>query len=118
MRHFTLLRRSRVRVKASLGVSPLRTTSKTPSVCTETITSPVAAMTGGESITINLYFVRISVMASANLWDDKSSAGFGSSGPVGIAARLGIVVCGTVTRSRHDTHARYELKPAYFPLPR
>ena len=41
-------------VKASFGVSPLRTTSNTPSVSAERITASVAAITGGESITMNL----------------------------------------------------------------
>src|SRR3989449_8463 len=63
-RHLTLVRRSRERVKASLGVWPLRTTSKTPSACTERMTASVAAMTGGESMTMNLYFARSSAMAS------------------------------------------------------
>src|ERR1700674_2522060 len=118
MRHFTLLSRSRVRVNASLGVSPLRTTSRTPSTCTERITASVAAIIGGESRTINLNLVRSSAMASASLWEESKSAGFGGKGPVGIAARLGIVGGGTVTSSRLDTPARYELKPACFPLPR
>ena len=79
-----------MRVNASLGVSPLRTTSSTPSAWTERITASVAAMIGGESITTNLYFFRSSAMASTSLCDDKRSAGFGGSGPVGIAARFGI----------------------------
>src|ERR1700675_1060571 len=106
MWHFTLTSKSRVRVKASLGVSPLRTTSRTPSVWTDTMTASVAAMTGGESITTNLNLVRNSAMASANLCDDNKSAGLGGNGPVGIAARLGMEGCGTVTRSRLETPAR------------
>src|SRR5216117_3304704 len=82
MRHLTLFRRSRVRVKASLGVSPLRTTRSTPSACTERITASVAAIMGGESMTINLNFVRSSAMASTSLWEESKSAGFGGSGPV------------------------------------
>src|ERR1700716_541988 len=108
MLHFTLTSKSRVLVNASLGVSPLRTTSNTPSVCTDTITASVAAITGGESITINLYFFLNSTIASANLWEDNKSAGFGGSGPVGIAARFGMVGCGTVTNSKLDAPARYE----------
>ena len=107
-----------MRVKASLGVSPLRTTRSTPSACTERITASVAAMTGGESMTMNLYLVRNSAMASVSLCEDNRSAGFGGRGPVGIAARLGIAGCGTVTRSSEETPARYELNPAYFPVPR
>src|SRR5271155_19771 len=106
MWHLTLTSKSRVRVKASLGVSPLRTTSRTPSVWTDRITASVAAMTGGESITTNLNFVRSSAIASANLWEDNKSAGLGGSGPVGIAARLGMSGCGTVTRSRLETPAK------------
>src|SRR5260370_15876840 len=90
MWHFTLLSKSRVRVKASLGVSPLRTTRSTPSTCTERMTASVAAMTGGESMTINLYLERSSAMASTSLWEESRSAGFGGRGPVGMAARLGI----------------------------
>src|SRR5215472_17277062 len=118
MRHFTLLSRSRGRVKATLGVSPLRTTSRTPSACTERITPSVAAMIGGESSTVNLNFLRSSVIASASLFEDSKSAGFGGSGPVGIATRLGMAGCGTDTRSKLETPARYELRPAYFPEPR
>src|SRR5580704_18231010 len=106
MWHFTLTSKSRVRVKASLGVSPLRTTRRTPSVWTERMTASVAAIMGGESITTNLNLVRNSAMASANLLEDNKSAGFGGSGPVGIAARLGISGCGTITRSRLETPAR------------
>jgi hypothetical protein len=102
----TLVSRSRARVKASFGVSPLRTTSRTPSACTETITASVAAMIGGESITMNLYWLRSCRMASASLWEDSRSAGFGGSGPVGIATRFGIAGWGTVTRSRLETPAR------------
>src|SRR5581483_6301967 len=104
----------RARVKASLGVSPLRTTSKTPSACTERITASVAAMMGGESMTMNLYLVRSSAMASANLWEESKSAGLGGRGPVGIAARLGIAGWGRVTRSKRETPERYELSPAYW----
>src|SRR5438046_6214691 len=118
MRDFTLVSRSRVRVKATLGVSPLRTTSSTPSACTERITASVATMIGGESSTINLNFERSSTMASASLCEESRSAGFGGRGPVGMATRLGIAGCGIDTRSRLDTPARYELKPAYFPPPR
>src|SRR5260370_6966765 len=99
MRHITLLSRSRVRVKASLGVSPLRTTSKTPSACTERITASVAAMTGGESMTINLNLLRSSAIPSANLYEDSKSAGFGGIGPVGMATKFGIVGVGTNTQS-------------------
>src|SRR5439155_15739700 len=105
-RHLTLLSKSRVRVKASLGVEPLRTTRSTPSVCTERITASVAARIGGESIIINLYLVRSSAMASTSLWEESKSAGLGGSGPVGIATRLGIAGCGTETRSRLETPAR------------
>ena len=63
----TLTSSSRARVNASLGVSPLRTTSNTPSVWTERMTASVAAMIGGESITTNLYFFRNSAMASTSL---------------------------------------------------
>src|SRR6202011_2053445 len=111
MLHFTLTNKSRVLVKASLGVSPLRTTNSTPSVCTDKITASVAAITGGESITINLNLFRNSTMASATLCDDSRSAGLGGSGPVGIAAKLGMVGCGTMTESRLDAPARYELRP-------
>src|SRR5215471_5205694 len=114
MRHFTLVSKSRVRVNASLGVSPLRTTNKTPSACTDRITASVAAMIGGESITINLNFVRSSAIASESLCEDSKSAGLGGSGPVGITMKFGIAGWGTVTRSRLETPARYELSPAYF----
>src|SRR6202047_5690228 len=109
MLHFTLISKSRVLVNASLGVSPLRTTNNTPSVCTDKITASVAAITGGESITINLNLFRSSAMASATLCEDNRSAGLGGSGPVGIAARFGIVGCGIITRSRLDGPAREEL---------
>jgi len=46
--------KSCIRVKASFGVSPLRTTISTPSARTQRITASVAAMMGGESITMNL----------------------------------------------------------------
>src|ERR1700744_6044826 len=113
MRHFTLINRSRVRVKASLGVSPLRTTMTTPSAFTERITASVAAITGGVSMTMNLNFVRNAVIAAGSRWDESRSAGFGGNGPVGIAERFGIAGCCTVTRSRLETPARYELRPAY-----
>src|SRR6267143_5508840 len=113
MRHFTLDSRSRVRAKASFGVSPLRTTRSTPSARTERITASVAAMIGGESMTINLNLVRNAAIASASLCEESKSAGFGGNGPVGIAARFGIAGCGTVTRSKLETPARYELSPAY-----
>src|ERR1700691_2782498 len=88
----------------------------TPSAFTERITASVAAITGGVSMTMNLNFVRSSVMASASRWDESRSAGLGGSGPVGIAERFGIAGCCTVTRSRLETPARYELKPAYLLL--
>jgi hypothetical protein len=50
-------------------------------------------MTGGVSMTMNLNFERSSVMASARRCDESRSAGFGGSGPVGIAERLGIAGC-------------------------
>ena len=40
--HLTLTSRSRVRVKASFGVSPLRTTRRTPATCTDKMTASVA----------------------------------------------------------------------------
>src|SRR5260370_16172427 len=82
------------------------------------MTASVAAMTGGESMTINLYLERSSAMASTSLWEESRSAGFGGRGPVGMAARVGIEGCGLETRSRLDTPAREELRDAYCPLPR
>src|SRR5258708_38443679 len=90
MWHFTLLSKSRVRVNASLGVSPLRTTRRTPSACTERITASVAAMMGGESMTINLYLVRSSAMTSTSLREESKSAGFGGRDTVGLATMLGV----------------------------
>src|ERR1700730_7728126 len=106
MLHFTLTSKSRVLVNASFGVSPLRTTNNTPSLSTDKITASVAAITGGESITMNLNLFRSSAIASATLCDDKRSAGLGGKGPVGMAARFGIVGCGTITRSRLDAPAK------------
>src|ERR1700682_6828767 len=106
MLHFTLTNKSRVLVKASLGVSPLRATNSTPSVWTDKITASVAAITGGESITINLNLFRSSAMASATLCDDNRSAGLGGSGPVGIAAKFGMVGRGTINRNTPDAPAR------------
>src|SRR5438132_10964757 len=90
MRHLTLLSKSRVRVKASLGVAPLRTTRSTPSVCTERITASVAARIGGESMIINLYLVRSSAMASTSLWEESKYGGLGGSEMVGRVPSLGI----------------------------
>src|ERR1019366_6772370 len=106
MWHFTPAKRSRVRVNASFGVSPLRTTSNTPSTTTERITASVAAIIGGESITTNLYRKRRSAMSSASLLEDNKSAGLGGIGPVGIAERFVIAGCSTVIRSSEDTPAR------------
>src|SRR5260370_12700324 len=108
MWHYTAAKRSRVRVNAALGVSPLRTTSNTPSTRTERITASVAAIIGGESMTTNLYRVRSSAMSSVNLRDDNKSAGFGGMGPVGIAARFVIAGCGTGIKSSDGTLAREE----------
>src|ERR1700681_2051770 len=115
MLHFTLISKSRVLVNASFGVSPLRTTNNTPSVCTDKITASVAAITGGESITINLKLFLSSAMASATLWDDSRSAGLGGSGPVGIAAKFGTVGCGTTTAAKLDAPARQALRPGELP---
>src|SRR5260370_37891392 len=106
MWHLTLLSKSRVRVNASLGVSPLRTTRRTPSAFTERITASVAAMMGGESMTMNLNLVRSSAMASSSLCEESRSAGLGGGGPVGIAERLGIAGCWMVTRLRLEAQAR------------
>src|SRR6201999_331328 len=97
----------------SFGVSPLRTTITTPSALTDRITASVAAMTGGVSMTMNLNLVRNSTSASARRCDESRSAGLGGRGPVGIADKFGIAGCCTVTRSRLETPARYELRPAY-----
>ena len=114
-RHFTAASRSRVRVKASLGVSPLRTTSKTPSVSAERITASVAAITGGESITMNLKRRRNSAIASRMRWEESKSAGLGGTGPVVSAERLLIVGCGMISFIEVETPARYELSPHLFP---
>jgi len=81
-RHFTLIRRSRVREKASSAFAAPNAIT-TPSAFTDRITASVAAMTGGVSMTINLKF-------RAQLGDRiskpvrrKQIAGFGGSGPVG-----------------------------------
>ena len=105
-RHRTAESKSRVRVKASFGVCPLRTTSKTPSVSAERITASVAAMTGGESITMNLYRRRNSVIASRIRWEESKSAGLGGTGPVVNALKLLIAGCGVITSSRLETPAR------------
>ena len=55
------------------------------------MTASVAAMTGGESITINLNRCRSSAIASRMRWDESRSAGLGGTGPVVSASRLLIV---------------------------
>src|ERR1035441_9627345 len=117
MWHFTPASRSRVRTKASLGVSPLRTTISTPSTSTERMTASVAAMIGGESITMNLYRDLSSAISSVNRREDNKSAGLGGIGPVGIAARFVIAGCGTVIRSKEEKPASEELNPAGLPAP-
>src|SRR2546427_13255018 len=82
------------------------------------MTASVAAMIGGESITMNLYCERSSQMAAANLCEASRSAGLGGMGPVGMAARLVTAGCGIVIKSRLETPARYELSPALLPSAR
>src|SRR5437879_11954603 len=102
-------------MKPSFGVSPLRTTITTPSTSTERITPSVAAINGGESMTMNLYSCRSIETASLSRREESRSAGFGGTGPGGMAARLVIAGWGKGTSAGEEYPAREDDQPRNLP---